>query len=406
MKKQSTEGFTNDKFFFIFIFFRIFQLEEKISNIKDENENLSKKITLFKSKQCIKAKELEVYQKEFPMKISKLTDQVNILASKKFGNYGKINKNKKSLKNMKIYLESMYQLYNSHMRKAGLYDQRNLEKIHRDLEKLNTYLKYNDEEIINKINTGEFKHTDFTLNNHNLANINNSNEFANQLKNKTGSATANSKHYRSLSPKGNYTNQINNKTLPMINVQKHYESPKKQQLLSLNKFEYLTQKENVGNPHYMAKIKKSSKIKELTEKREDKINQEKNENLSENTISEADENREDDIRRSFYTSSDEEIPEIRDLDNFVKILELELNYDYEHSTEEDFSFLVGKNEEFVKLNEKISKILGNVELNSKNKLILGRKKYTEMIRRTNVLKQVNKKFNLSKMNCFQKKLKI
>ena len=332
-------------------------------------------------KQNLKSKEIEVYQTEMPLKISKLTEQLNNLASKKFKNFNLINNNKKSLKNLKVYLENMQQLHNNILFKGGQLNPREVERIQQEIQHLYSHLKYPEEEIIFKINSGEFKHDHFTTN-HNKDLL---------LRNKVNTSNDH-KHFKSLSPK---SNQINNsKTLPLINSKKQKVSQsKKQHFLSLNKFEYLSQRDLVTKPHYMMKHNKLMKkvqdngVSKRLNESIDEIEDQK-----ENTISDLDEikeaEQEEEIRKSLYISSDEDIPQIKEIENFVMILDMELNYDFEHSSNEDFTFLVKKNEEFIGINEKILKLQYKTDKSYNNKMNKVKKYYDEIIRKTKILKQV------------------
>jgi len=364
------------------------EIEEKISNIKDDNDNLIKKINNFKLKQTQKSKELEVYQKEYPLKIAKLTEQLDNLATKKFKYFNNINKNKKSLKNLRTLLEGIQKLFNTYASKPGS-NQREIDRIQDVLLRIHEHLKYPEDDIIIKINNGDLIFDDLPI----------SHQFNDNDKKKDRDNPTRNKLYRSLSP--SHKDKVNSKTLPVIAPKLKNEGPlKKAHLLSLNKFEYLTQKEMVTKPNYMKNNKKQNKAVEQ------KMKDEEDEKNSENTISEVDENKEDEneIRRSFYTSSDEDIPEIQDIEKMDKLLNLELKYDYEKATEEDFTFLIKKNEEFIALNEKILKFNKKAENTLDKKIKRQRLMELEVIRKTNVLKQV-RTLSFSKMIFFLKKSK-
>ena len=81
-------------------------MEEQISKFKKENAELAKRVRSLKNIQVMQSKELEVcnINKKYPYKISSRTEEIKNLVAKKHEYFDKINKNKKSLANLKKYL--------------------------------------------------------------------------------------------------------------------------------------------------------------------------------------------------------------------------------------------------------------------------------------------------------------
>jgi hypothetical protein len=88
-------------------------MEIQIDSIKKENKDLQKKIRQLKNTQLAKSKELEICNrnKKYPQKIHSHTDEVKNLVAKKHDYFSKLTNNKKSLQNMKIYLNKVMNLF-------------------------------------------------------------------------------------------------------------------------------------------------------------------------------------------------------------------------------------------------------------------------------------------------------
>jgi hypothetical protein len=130
-------------------------MEFQIDSIKKENKDLQKKIRQLKNTQLVKSKELEICNKnkKYPQKIHSHTDEVKNLVAKKHDYFSKLTNNKKSLQNMKVYLNKVTTLFKDTKTSPKFYLKGNellVKQIEEDINSLIEELRGNEEEILEK----------------------------------------------------------------------------------------------------------------------------------------------------------------------------------------------------------------------------------------------------------------
>jgi hypothetical protein len=150
-------------------------MEEQIDHIKKENLELTKKTRSLRNTQIMQSKELEVCNrnKKYPQKINSQTEEVKNLVAKKHEYFSKLNNNKKSLSNMKVYLQRVNKMFRDVLSNPKYNNKSNeniIRQVEQDLGWLSEELKGTDEEILEKIhnplqgNLNLYRHGNLLLN--------------------------------------------------------------------------------------------------------------------------------------------------------------------------------------------------------------------------------------------------
>lgn len=131
-------------------------MEEQIDLIKKENLDLTKKVRNLKNTQIMQSKELEVCNKnkKYPQKINSQTEEVKNLVAKKHEYFSKLNNNKKSLSNMKVYLQRVSKMFKDVLSNPKFNNKSNessIRQVEQDLGWISEELKGTDDEILDKI---------------------------------------------------------------------------------------------------------------------------------------------------------------------------------------------------------------------------------------------------------------
>jgi hypothetical protein len=131
-------------------------MEEQIDRIKKENLELTKKVRGLKNTQVMQSKELEVcnMHKKYPQKINSQTEEVKNLVAKKHEYFSKLNNNKKSLSNMKVYLQRVSKLFKDVQGNPKYIkgNESSMRQIEQEIFSINEELKGSDDEILEKVN--------------------------------------------------------------------------------------------------------------------------------------------------------------------------------------------------------------------------------------------------------------
>jgi hypothetical protein len=149
-------------------------MEGIIEKTKKENADLIKRIRNLKNMQVFNSKELEILNinKKYPNQINIYTDEIKNQVAKKHEYFSKLNKNKKSITNMKTLLTRTIKYYND-LPNPIKQDKSNLlvvKAIEETINSLNKELGSTEEEIIDKINNNNSPYSnlmDYNVNNEN-----------------------------------------------------------------------------------------------------------------------------------------------------------------------------------------------------------------------------------------------
>lgn len=222
-------------------------MEDQIEKLKKENIESLKRVKHFKNLHLVNAKELEALNlnKKYPAQINTHTDEIKSLVVKKHEYFEKLNKNKKSLKNLKDILIKVEKNYLDMLIKIPKSDRSGNESliniINDLLKSLKDDLLVEEKDFLEKMQIKDLAHLPTGIND--------------------------KKAYRVSIPK------IQNAQPIILPTLKTKQSPIRVVSLTannkgiFNKYEYLASKDKTVKPHYM--IQGRSKEKVLEEKSDD-----------------------------------------------------------------------------------------------------------------------------------------
>jgi hypothetical protein len=224
-------------------------MEEQIEKLKKENTESMKRVRHLKNTHLVNAKELEVLNlnKKYPTQINTYTDEIKSLVVKKHDYFERLNKNKKSLKNLRDILNKVENSYNDLIGKIPKSERNNTEglisMINDLLKSLKEDLCVDEKDFLEKMKFKDLGHLPAGVN-----------------EKKT--------HRASTLPKIKKQEPL---VLPTVRNTK--QSPKRIGLNSnkgiFNKYEYLVSKDKTIKPHYL--IQGRSKEKLIEEKDDDSM---------------------------------------------------------------------------------------------------------------------------------------
>lgn len=310
-------------------FTRMNEMEEQIANFKKENSELTKKVRVLKNTQIIQSKELEVWNmnKKHPNKINAHTEEVKNLVAKKHEYFNKLNKNKKSMVNLRSYLARISKtfkevLFNPKYNTNGKQSETLIKGIEEELSRINEEMKGSDEEILERVCVMP----SYTSKNTNANSILLRAQMS--KRNNLPSVTNKSKSPKALK---SFLPAISNPFDRKSPTHYSSQSPKKEYKGIFNKYEYFTTKERKTLPNYMVKKKPSPGTKNKSQpspKKNDPIDETQNENSED-----------------FKEEDDHTAIEI----------------DYDNTFDSDYNALLKKKDQLDRINTKIEKNIKEIE---------------------------------------------
>ena len=347
-------------------------MEDQLDKVKKENEEYVKRIKALKNSQITKSKELEIFSKNktYPAKVNSLTDEIKNLVGKKHDYASKTNLNKRSIQNMKSYLENTDKNLNDYvtslksLNRLDTATESNIKSLETTISFMKVDLSGKEEDILEKMVKDELEYFGAIGKDRGSSpqQQNKSKKIYYQNPNKGGGfgSYGTKNNYYSKSPNNSSNNQTQ---LPMIKdknasiyEEKNFSSSmnmkKNKKISILKKFEYLNAKDNNSLPHYMRDVSNNiGRLKSPVDRDKKGMNRNNSfKNINSNTQAKSKNYNSYPTQKSDNKENSSEDEANDKLDEIA-----ELNYDYENTRNEDYESLLKKLKQSERINEKIEK---------------------------------------------------